>query len=111
MTILDLQGQALSGATGAARDAYEQGCHEFRCFIGDPVASAQRAISLAPAMPMARVLLAWLCLLSTETVAQPPARAGAAQPRRGVCSYTNAEPPPVDVRPRLRHAAAHRPTP
>ena len=58
MTVVDLQGHALSGATGAARDVFEAGSHDFRCFIGDPVASAQRAITLAPAMPMAHALLA-----------------------------------------------------
>ena len=48
MTVKDVQGHAVSGATAAALDPFEQANHELRCLIGDPLASAQRAIELAP---------------------------------------------------------------
>lgn len=62
----DLQGLALTGANGAALDAYHAAQNEFRCFIGDPAALAQQAIDAAPGMPMAYAFKAWLHLLGTE---------------------------------------------
>jgi hypothetical protein len=75
MTIRDLQGHALTGATPAALDAYEQALHETRCLRGDPVASVDRALAAAPGMPMAHALKAWLMLLGTEPAGPAAARA------------------------------------
>jgi hypothetical protein len=65
-TFHDSAGLALSGASAAALDAYETASHELRCYRGDPLAGAQRAIEAAPAMTMAHALVAWLNLLGTE---------------------------------------------
>jgi hypothetical protein len=62
----DGAGLALSGANAAALDAYETASHELRCYRGDPLAGAQRAIAAAPGMTMAHALVAWLNLLGTE---------------------------------------------
>jgi len=75
MTLKDIHGLALSGATPAALDAYEAGAADLRCYVGDPLAHAQRAIELAPSMTMAHVLVAWLNLLGTEPGGLAPARA------------------------------------
>lgn len=82
MRINDIQGYALSGANGAAVDAYEQASHEFRCFTGDPLAGAQAAIALSPDMPMAHALVAWLNLLGTDPAGIEPARHALAQASR-----------------------------
>jgi hypothetical protein len=74
MTIRDCAGYTVSGATAASLQAFEQASHELRCFIGDPVASVERALEAAPAMTMAHVLKAWLHLLGTEPAALPVAR-------------------------------------
>jgi hypothetical protein len=50
MTVNDIQGHALSGATPQALAPFEQANHELRCFIGDPLATAQHAVELAPQM-------------------------------------------------------------
>ena len=57
---------ATTGATADGLTAFEQASHEFRCYIGDPVASVERALLASPAMTMAHVLKAWLHLLGTE---------------------------------------------
>ncbi|HSV71404.1 MAG TPA: tetratricopeptide repeat protein [Methylibium sp.] len=75
MTIKDLQGHALTGATPAALDAYEQALHQTRCLVGDPVASVDRALAAAPDMTMAHALKAWLMLLGTEPSGPAAARA------------------------------------
>lgn len=74
MTMQDIQGHALSGANGAALDAFEQASHGFRCLGGDPLGDAQRALQASPDMPMAYALIAWLCLLGTEPAGLAPAR-------------------------------------
>jgi tetratricopeptide (TPR) repeat protein len=71
----DAAGQALTGATAAALDAFEQAAHELRCLTGDPAAGIERALALAPGMPMAHALKAWLFLLGTEPDGLPVARA------------------------------------
>jgi tetratricopeptide (TPR) repeat protein len=73
-TSRDLQGLAISGANAAALDHFEQACHSFRCYVGDPLALAQRAIEAAPGMTMAHALVAWLNLLGTESAGLPVAR-------------------------------------
>lgn len=74
MSTTDIQGYALSGANGAAAEAFEQASHEFRCFIGDPMSNAQRAVSLSNEMPMAHALIAWLSLLGTDPAGLEHAR-------------------------------------
>ena len=64
----------LSGATAASLAAFEQACHELRCFIGDPVASVDRAIAASPTMTQAHALKAWLHLLGTEPAGLAVAR-------------------------------------
>jgi hypothetical protein len=70
----DIQGLAISGATAAALDHFEQANHGFRCYVGDPLGLAQRAIAAAPEMTMAHALVAWLNLLGTEPGGLPVAR-------------------------------------
>jgi tetratricopeptide (TPR) repeat protein len=63
--------------TGAAREGlahFEAAAHQFRCYIGDPAASVDAALSDAPQMVMAHVLRAYLHLLGTEPAALPIAR-------------------------------------
>ena len=50
MMLQDVQGHELTGATEEAAADFERGAHELRCFIGDPVASADRAIAGLPAL-------------------------------------------------------------
>jgi hypothetical protein len=75
MTVKDALGHPLSGANAAAAEKFEQACHEFRCLINDPLASAQQAIALAPEFTMAHALIGWLNLLGTEPGGLAPARA------------------------------------
>jgi hypothetical protein len=74
MMAKDTAGYPISGTTTTALAAYEQATHELRCFIGDPLASVERALQAAPAMTMAHALKAWLHLLGTEAAALPVAR-------------------------------------
>jgi tetratricopeptide (TPR) repeat protein len=74
MTMRDYADHASSGATGDSLAAFEQASHEFRCYIGDPVASVERALAASPGMTMAHVLKAWLHLLGTEPGDLPVAR-------------------------------------
>ena len=82
MTLKDIQGHDLSGATAQALEPFELGNHELRCLVGDPLASAQRALELAPQMTMAHALVAWLNLLGTEPAGLPAARDALADARR-----------------------------
>jgi hypothetical protein len=68
-------GYDLSGANGQGLDALEQGLHELRCYIGDPVASVERALAASPELVMGHVLKAYLHLLGTEPAGLPVARA------------------------------------
>ena len=63
---LDLE---LTGATPAALAHYERAVHELQCFIGDPVASVESAISASPDFVMAHVLKGYLYGLATERAA------------------------------------------
>ena len=74
MTKSDSAGYNLSGATQTSLAAFEQASHELRCYIGDPVASVQRALEASPAMTMAHALKAWLYLLGTEPAGLDVAR-------------------------------------
>lgn len=73
-TICDGIGHAHSGASAPALDRYELACHELRCFIGDPLGHAQRALNESPEMTMGHLLVAYLNLLGTEPGGQQPAR-------------------------------------
>jgi hypothetical protein len=67
----DAVGYPLSGCNAQALDLFERANHEFRCFAGNPLASAEAALAAAPELVMAHVLRAWLLLLSTEAPAVP----------------------------------------
>jgi hypothetical protein len=75
MTRKDSLGHDHSGADARSLDLYEQACHEFRCLVGDPLATAQRALTISPEFTMAHALVAWLMLLGTEPGGLAPARA------------------------------------
>ncbi|MES2975221.1 MAG: tetratricopeptide repeat protein [Pseudomonadota bacterium] len=62
----DCMGLALTGATTSSLIAFEGARDEFRCFIGDPVASLDAALAASPGMTMAHLFKAWLNLLGTE---------------------------------------------
>src|SRR5690554_1369604 len=74
VTMRDYAIQPVSGATGESLAAFELACHELRCYIGDPVASVDRALAASPDMTMAHALRAWLHLLGTEPGGLPVAR-------------------------------------
>ncbi len=71
----DAAGHPLSGATPDAVHTFDQAQHELRCFIGDPVATIDRAIAQSPAMVLAHVMKAYMYLLTTEAPALPVAHA------------------------------------
>lgn len=71
----DSVGYEISGANAQSLDALEQGLHELRCYIGDPVASVERALAASPELVMGHVLKAYLHLMGTEPAALPVARA------------------------------------
>ena len=75
MSTKDYHDHDLSGATAQAVQHFENGCHQLRCFIGDPLAEAQAALQQSPGMSMAHVLVAYLNLLGTEAPALPAGRA------------------------------------
>lgn len=80
-TATDGLGNAMSGASPAAREAYAQALGEFQVFAGDPVASVDRALGDSPAFVMGRALHAWLHLLGTEPAGVPVARESLAAAR------------------------------
>jgi len=71
----DSVGYEISGANAQSLDALEQVLHELRCYIGDPVASVERALAASPDLVMGHVLKAYLHLMGTEPAALPVARA------------------------------------
>jgi hypothetical protein len=62
----DAAGHDLSGATADGIAHFEAAAHQFRCYIGDPLATVDAALAAAPQMVMAHVLKAYLHLLGTE---------------------------------------------
>jgi len=70
----DFAGYELSGASARSGDLLEQGMHELRCYIGDPVATVDKALAESPALVMGHVLKAYLHLTGTEPAALPVAR-------------------------------------
>lgn len=77
----DAVGYPLSGCNAQALDLIERARHEFRCYAGDPLATAEAALAVAPELVMAHVLRAWLLLLSTEAPAVPVAAQAMASAR------------------------------
>ncbi|MGX5829594.1 tetratricopeptide repeat protein [Mesorhizobium sp. 43Arga] len=75
MAIRDAFGLTFSGATEAGFTPYSQAVRELLCFIGDPVASIDRAISADPGFVMAHVFKGYLFGLATERDATAVARA------------------------------------
>jgi tetratricopeptide (TPR) repeat protein len=75
MNLRDSADHTMTGATAEGLAHFETAAHQFRCFIGDPVASVDAALAAAPQMVMAHVLKAYLHLLGTEPLALPVARA------------------------------------
>lgn len=78
----DAVGYPLSGCNAQALDLFERANHEFRCFAGNPLATADTALAAAPELVMAQVLRAWLLLLSTEAQAVPAAAQALAEARK-----------------------------
>ncbi|CAN7273157.1 tetratricopeptide repeat protein [Mesorhizobium sp. LjNodule214] len=74
MAVKDAFGLTLSGATEAGFAPYAQAVRELQCFIGDPVASADRAITENPDFVMAHVFKGYLFGLATEREASLVAR-------------------------------------
>jgi len=70
----DTAGYPLTGATDEGVARLETALHQFRCYVGDPLASVDAALAAAPRMVMAHVLKAYLHLLGTEPAALPVAR-------------------------------------
>jgi len=62
-------GFELTGANAEALEHYEQAQAELSRFVGDPVGSADKAITAAPGFVMAHVFKGWLFALATETEA------------------------------------------
>jgi hypothetical protein len=74
MKLLDSHGQALTGGNAESVALLETALHQFRCYIGDPVATVDRALAASPGLVMGHVLKAYLHLLGTEPLALPVAR-------------------------------------
>lgn len=70
----DSSGLLLTGATAAGLTHFETASHQFRCYIGDPVASVDAALAAAPQLVMGHLLKAYLHLLGTEPLGRPVAR-------------------------------------
>ena len=69
----DSAGNHVTGATHEGLAHFETALHQFRCYVGDPLASVNAALSAAPQMVMAHALKAYLHLLGTEPAALPVA--------------------------------------
>ncbi|WP_246666097.1 tetratricopeptide repeat protein [Aquamicrobium sp. LC103] len=65
----------VSGAGERSLASYHEALRGLQCFIGDPVASLDKALALDPGFVMAHVLKGYLYGLSTERAAQPVTRA------------------------------------
>jgi tetratricopeptide (TPR) repeat protein len=74
MNQCDSAGFEMTGITAEGLAHFEIATHQLRCYIGDPVASVDAALTSAPQMVMAHVLKAYLHLLGTEPLALPVAR-------------------------------------
>jgi hypothetical protein len=74
MTLRDIHGLELSGATQVAAEHYEAAVSELQCYRGDPVEHVNAALAEAPGFAMAHALRGWLFLLGTEPSGLPVAR-------------------------------------
>ena len=70
----DRIGYDVSGATAESLNTLEQALHQLRCYIGDPVATVERALVESPELVMGYVLKAYLHLSGTEPAGIPVAR-------------------------------------
>jgi hypothetical protein len=70
----DSAGYELSGASAHGLATLEEGLHQFRCYIGDPVATVECVLAGSPELVMGQVLKAYLHLLGTEPAGLPVAR-------------------------------------
>lgn len=75
MMAKDEHGHPLSGASAQAAAAYVEALRELRCYVGDPVATVDRALAESPGFTMAHLLRAYLHLTGTEPAGLPVARA------------------------------------
>ncbi|HXJ82022.1 MAG TPA: tetratricopeptide repeat protein [Candidatus Methylomirabilis sp.] len=73
--ITDRQGNPVSGATPEAVAQFDGAMQELNLYRGDPVASVDRALAIAPTFVMAQALKAYLFVLATEPQAAARARA------------------------------------
>jgi hypothetical protein len=62
----DSVGYETSGASPASLTSLEQGLHELRCYIGDPLATIENTLATSQELVMGHVLKAYLHLLGTE---------------------------------------------
>jgi hypothetical protein len=62
----DSMGYDISGATERSLNTLEQGFHELRCYIGNPVATVDKALAESPSLVMGYILRAYLHLTGTE---------------------------------------------
>lgn len=62
----DSAGYEVSGTDTPSLAALEQALNEFRCYVGDPVATVERALADSPELIMGHVLKAYLHLMGTE---------------------------------------------
>jgi hypothetical protein len=74
----DEQGHRLSGANAEAAAAYAHTLREMTSFVGEPVASVDRALAAAPGFTLAHLVRAYLHLLGTEPAGVPVALASLA---------------------------------
>ncbi|MDC7785703.1 tetratricopeptide repeat protein [Rhodoplanes sp. TEM] len=81
MTVTDIRGHRLGGASEAAARLYDQAVGELALFRDDPVATVDAALADSPDFVMAHALRAWLHLLGTEPAGVPVARAALAAAR------------------------------
>ena len=71
----DHVGYDANGSTGDSLSTLERGLHEFRCYIGDPAATVEKALQESPRLVMGHVLKSYLYLTGTEPAGLPIARA------------------------------------
>jgi hypothetical protein len=75
MTAKDEFGHLLSGANATSAGIYCDALRELRCYVGDPVATVDRALAASPGFAMAHLLRAYLHLTGTEPAGIAIARA------------------------------------
>jgi len=81
MLLKDARGDAVSGATAEALDAFESALAGFQCYAGNPLEHLDRAVAAAPDFTMAHVMRAHLLLAGSEAAVISPARDSLAKVR------------------------------